>query len=551
MTSRSGIKETAISWSLSLWTLSGWDSTVKNTKLSAITLALMTVMVSPTSWSTTDPFAELDTAVAQSHQTHEQKLEEFYKYVNNYLDEYEQWRDDYTAQLDAEKAKHIEKWGTGDVSDQTTSVEYSDNDAVKKVIDYENNTATISVLVPADTSEEEAQKQLGNLSVDLDGDKLAMTDGQVSQQEVDYSAEQEKKEYNFIVEQTEAQMNELDNQAERLIHSNTGIPDSFIYERAYKKKMALVADAQERVKALRTLYKAKRAELGIPEPVVEPEPSPTTEPTQTAQTPKEVQQPEVKETSVAKTPTVKTNDKPAAVEPMTEQSEQIAKVPQQPVTPEATETTKPSVTDTPAKPTSKAATPKPMKVVSYTIKLPEGALKKRAEQYRPMAYSESKEFDINPALVMAIMHSESSFRPDAKSHVPAYGLMQVVPSSAGYDVNRTIRNIDAPMKADELYQPPVNVETGTAYLHILNDKYLSAIKDKKSRTFCTIAAYNTGAGNVARAFNPDHSTNIRKAAGIINSMTPDEVYQHLIENLPYDETKNYLKKVSSRMALYQ
>lgn len=523
MTSRSGIKETAISWSLSLWTLSGWDSTVKNTKLSAITLALMTVMVSPTSWSATDPFAELDTAVAQSHQTHEQKLEEFYQYVNNYLDEYEQWRDEYTAQLDAEKAKHIEKWGTGEVSDQTTSVEYSDNDAVKKVIDYENNTATISVLVPADTSEEDAQKQLGNLSVDLDGDKLAMTDGQVSQQEVNYSAEQEKKEYNFIVEQTEAQMNELDNQAERLIHSNTGIPDSFIYERAYKKKMTLVADAQERVKALRALYKAKRAELGIPEPVVEPEPSSTT--TQTAQTPEVAQQPTEQITATA--PEEETNDESTVVE--------------------AT----PSVAATPVKPTTKAAAPKPMKVVSYTIKLPDGALKKRAEQYRPMADSESKEFDINPALVMAIMHSESSFRPDAKSHVPAYGLMQVVPSSAGYDVNRTIRNIDAPMKADELYQPPVNVETGTAYLHILNDKYLSAIKDDKSRTYCTIAAYNTGAGNVARAFNPDHSTNISKAAEIINSMTPEEVYQQLIENLPYDETKNYLKKVSSRMALYQ
>lgn len=517
---------------------------MKKTKLSAITLALMTAMVSPTSWSATDPFAELDTAVAQSHQTHEQKLEEFYAYVNQYLDEYEQWRDEYTAKLDAEKAKHIENWGTGDVSDQTTSVEYSDNDAVKKVIDYENNTATISVLVPADTSDAEAEKQLDTLSVDLDGDKLAMTDAQVSQQEVDYSAEQEQKEYNFIVEQTEAQMNELDNQAERLIHTNTGIPDSFIYERAYKKKMALVTDAQERVKKLRALYKAKRAELGIPEPVVEQAQSTASEQAletteQTAQAPAQVSPSEEQQTAAI----------PAS--PVAEQTdEQTAKIP----APAEQESAKPAEIE--PKQTAQAApkpttTPKPMKVVSYTIKLPEGSLKKRAEQYRPMAETESKQFDVNPALVMAIMHSESSFRPDATSHVPAYGLMQVVPSSAGYDVNRTIRNIDAPMEADELYQPPVNVETGTAYLHILNDKYLSAIKDDKSRTFCTIAAYNTGAGNVARAFNPDHSTNIRQAADIINSMSSDEVYQHLIDNLPYDETKNYLKKVSSRMALYQ
>ena len=536
---------------------------MKKTKLSAITLALMTAMVSPTSWSATDPFAELDTAVAQSHQTHEQKLEEFYAYVNQYLDEYEQWRDEYTAKLDAEKAKHIENWGTGDVSDQTTSVEYSDNDAVKKVIDYENNTATISVLVPADTSDAEAEKQLDTLSVDLDGDKLAMADAQVSQQEVNYSAEQEQKEYNFIVEQTEAQMNELDNQAERLIHTNTSIPDSFIYERAYKKKMALVTDAQERVKKLRALYKAKRAELGIPEPVAEPAQSTASEQAletteQTAQAPAQVSPSEEQQTAaLPASPVAEQTDeqtakiaapadqesaKPAEIEPT--QTAQAAPTPK--VAP-----TEPQVASTPSQSATPTTTPKPMKVVSYTIKLPEGSLKKRAEQYRPMAETESKQFDVNPALVMAIMHSESSFRPDATSHVPAYGLMQVVPSSAGYDVNRTIRNIDAPMEADELYQPPVNVETGTAYLHILNDKYLSAIKDDKSRTFCTIAAYNTGAGNVARAFNPDHSTNIRQAADIINSMSSDEVYQHLIDNLPYDETKNYLKKVSSRMALYQ
>jgi membrane-bound lytic murein transglycosylase C len=129
--------------------------------------------------------------------------------------------------------------------------------------------------------------------------------------------------------------------------------------------------------------------------------------------------------------------------------------------------------------------------------------------------------------------------------------MQVVPVSAGHDVNKQIRKIDAPMTPKELYIPPVNVETGTAYLHILNSRYLRSITDDQSRLYCTIAAYNTGAGNVARAFNKGHSTNIRKASKIINTMTPDEVYSHLLANLPYDETKNYLKKVNRRIELYK
>ncbi len=152
---------------------------------------------------------------------------------------------------------------------------------------------------------------------------------------------------------------------------------------------------------------------------------------------------------------------------------------------------------------------------------------------------------------MAIIHSESSFKSNAKSYIPAYGLMQVVPISAGHDVNKYIHKIDAPMEVSDLYVPLVNVETGSAYLNILNNRYLKAITNEQSRMYCMIAAYNTGAGNVARAFNKDRSTNINKAAIVINSMSSQQVYDHLLKNLPYDETKNYLKKVNNRIALYK
>ena len=57
--------------------------------------------------------------------------------------------------------------------------------------------------------------------------------------------------------------------------------------------------------------------------------------------------------------------------------------------------------------------------------------------------------------------------------------------------------------------------------------------------YCTISAYNTGAGNVLRTFSKNKIT----AVNIINSMTPSQIYNKLITSLPYKETRRYLQKV--------
>ena len=97
---------------------------------------------------------------------------------------------------------------------------------------------------------------------------------------------------------------------------------------------------------------------------------------------------------------------------------------------------------------------------------------------------------------------------------------------------------------------------GSAYLHILYYMYLKKIKNPDSRLYCTIAAYNTGAGNIAFAFNR-HKNLTRKqkyrvgnAADDINDLSPQEVYDRLLKDLKYDEPKHYLKKVSKRMSAY-
>jgi membrane-bound lytic murein transglycosylase C len=65
---------------------------------------------------------------------------------------------------------------------------------------------------------------------------------------------------------------------------------------------------------------------------------------------------------------------------------------------------------------------------------------------------------------------------------------------------------------------------------------------------CAIAAYNTGAGNVSRAING--TTNISKAIPSINKMSYDQLFNHLKNYLPHDETKDYIRKVTSKMQKY-
>ncbi|MEZ8140854.1 transglycosylase SLT domain-containing protein [Enterovibrio sp. FF113] len=517
-------------------------------KIKALAVCIAVVLNAPSPLATADSFAELDREAKRVNQPQQEKFAEFYQWLDNYLSEYEAWRDEYTLNLDKERELLIDQWGSGEVSDSTKSVEYSGSNTVKKVVDYDDNTATISVLVDADQDASSAREALEVLEVD--GQILSLKNASEDVAYVDYSSVQEGIEKQFIIDQIQVQMRELDVQAERLIRSKTGIPESFIYERAHKKKIALLQTAAPRITSISEQFRAKRKELGISETV-------------------EAKSVKVVETAVAENvvSSPKVNIKPTEhVETVATTSpdeisskEDIAKVEAKPavtVQPEKIVTqigelakVQPAETKVAQVQTSSVKADK--KVVSYKVKLPENSLKKRASTYQPLVEKESERWEIDAALVMAIMHSESSFRPDAKSHVPAFGLMQVVPNSAGHDVNKLFRKIDSPMLAADLYVPPINVETGTAYLNILDKRYLKVVTNEEARLYCVIAAYNTGAGNVAKAFNKDRSTNIRKAAVVINSMTPDEVYDHLLENLPYDETKNYLRKVKGRIAMYQ
>jgi len=188
------------------------------------------------------------------------------------------------------------------------------------------------------------------------------------------------------------------------------------------------------------------------------------------------------------------------------------------------------------------------KVVKLTFKIPE-KLSDKAARYSARVQQIATKEDIPVSLVFAVIETESNFNPLAKSHIPAYGLMQIVPVSAGKDASKYLFGKEKVLSPSYLYNSDNNIAIGGAYLHILYHRYLSKIDDSTSRLFCTIAAYNTGAGNVARSFTG--SSNINKASEKINTMSANEVYRHLRKNLPHDETKKYIKRVATRLAKYQ
>ncbi|WP_069859341.1 murein transglycosylase domain-containing protein [Desulfoplanes formicivorans] len=180
------------------------------------------------------------------------------------------------------------------------------------------------------------------------------------------------------------------------------------------------------------------------------------------------------------------------------------------------------------------------KTVHYvTIPMVKDHLMVRARKFKPYVLDCARAYKVSPNLIYAIMKTESDFNPYAVSHVPAYGLMQIVPATAGQDVSGFLGDKQGVPSRDFLFVPANNIRYGAAYLHILNYKYLAKIKDPVSREYCVIAAYNGGAGSVLKTF----SSNRDQAPNKINGMHPGDVYKTLVAKHPARETRRYVQKV--------
>lgn len=185
--------------------------------------------------------------------------------------------------------------------------------------------------------------------------------------------------------------------------------------------------------------------------------------------------------------------------------------------------------------------------VSYA--LPANNLSNQAKRYLPEVHTQAARYKLDPALLLAIIHTESSFNPLARSPIPAFGLMQIVPTSAGKDVSQFLQGKPLLLSPEYLFQADNNVEAGSTYIHLLTNRYFKHVRNAQSRLYMSIAAYNTGPGNVAKTLSGSNSLN--QASIAANTMSPEKIYDFMVNNLPAQETRNYLQKVVKRTAYYQ
>jgi soluble lytic murein transglycosylase len=128
--------------------------------------------------------------------------------------------------------------------------------------------------------------------------------------------------------------------------------------------------------------------------------------------------------------------------------------------------------------------------------------------------STSTQRKVNPLLTISIIRQESKFSPIIKSPVGALGLMQVIPDTAKFAAYKL------GLKKYDLIKPEDNVQLGTWYLNFTHEQV-------KHNSALAVAGYNAGPGNVTKWV---------KQFGT-------EDLDEFVEQIPFEETQNYVKNV--------
>lgn len=174
-----------------------------------------------------------------------------------------------------------------------------------------------------------------------------------------------------------------------------------------------------------------------------------------------------------------------------------------------------------------------------TIPLVKDNLKIREYKYSSIIRQVSQKYGIDEDLIYAIIKTESSFNPFAISHAGAYGLMQVIPSTAGADVFQKIKHRHDKPTTKYLFNPYNNIDTGVGYFYILKNRYFKKVNNNTNLNYSIISAYNGGASAVYKVFSHDKNVAIDK----LNSFSATTTYNYLTTKHPKKEARDYLKKV--------
>ncbi|MDX6489344.1 MAG: soluble lytic murein transglycosylase [Gaiellaceae bacterium] len=105
--------------------------------------------------------------------------------------------------------------------------------------------------------------------------------------------------------------------------------------------------------------------------------------------------------------------------------------------------------------------------------------------YASIVRGHARHYDLDPALLAAVIYQESKFRADSRSSSGAIGLMQLLPDTAK---GIALHTGGSRFRVDDLYDPEINIRYGSWYLRHLLLKY----RDEET----ALAAYNAGQANV-------------------------------------------------------
>lgn len=145
-------------------------------------------------------------------------------------------------------------------------------------------------------------------------------------------------------------------------------------------------------------------------------------------------------------------------------------------------------------------------------------------EHRETIEREAKQRDLDPFLVMALIHQESGYDPEARSHVGATGLMQLMPATAA-EIGRKLK---IPFAEQRRTDPETNIRMGVYYL-----RQLIGMVGGDWRL--ALAAYNGGIGNVWKW---------QKQRG-------GRAIDEFIESIPFGETRGYVKRITLIRSTYE
>lgn len=178
--------------------------------------------------------------------------------------------------------------------------------------------------------------------------------------------------------------------------------------------------------------------------------------------------------------------------------------------------------------------------VGVSLSMVPDHIARQARKFLPAVDAAAKVNGIDEALVLAIIHTESAFNPMARSPVPAYGLMQIVPRYAGKEAYMQLYGKEKVLTADYLYKPNNNILLGSTYLERLFTTYFNDVGDVAKQRYIVICAYNWG---------PTAMRDRVLAKLDYNTLNAEQVRQYLLAHVP-EETRNYLKRVEERREKY-